>query len=112
MGLFKKKQTGDEAVLQNKAQIERNVRTLYVVLAQLEGNKEIADKLKDLAEAYKYASPFGAPDAAKADGKIADRIDDMKAAAVKAADNKDFGEIENLIRRIKVLIAERGVISR
>ena len=109
MGIFGKKRTGDEAVLWNKEQIEKNVRALEVILVQLEGKKAITDKLKDLIESYKYVSPLGTQTAAKADRRIADLIDDIRIAAVKAMKSDDFGEAENLIGKIKVLTAERNM---
>jgi len=111
MGLLwtrkKATKTQDKNVVCNQEQIKENVKQLKVVAVKLENNKEYADKVLELAESYQYATPKKDDLTYAKEKKIASKIGDMHVAVAKATKTSQYDEIDDLLLKIKVLIAER-----
>lgn len=101
------KSTGDCSVARDKALIDDNVKALGVVAVQLESSPDYVEKIKDIIAKYEYVSPRQSAETIDADKKIADRIGDLRIIASKMIKDKRCDEIDEIIQKIKILIAER-----
>jgi len=107
MGLFGNKTKGDASVLKDSEIIAENVKQLRVVAVKFSECKECASKVTALAETYQYVSPKENKDTIAKDKKIADRIGDLQVAVTKVLKTKQCDEVDDIVQKIKVLIAER-----
>jgi len=107
---FHKKPKGekvnDKAVLGDAEIIADNVKALRIAAVKLAGS-DYSNKITELADSYQYVSPKESGETKSKDKKIGDRIGDIECAIVKAVRTKDYSEIDDLIQKIKVLVAER-----
>ncbi len=91
--------------------IEANSRAVEALLVLAENNEEFKKELRELQEQIKYLVPSPKEEVLEFDKKIRNLIGDMKIALTKT-DGEDDKKTENLLKQIKLTMADRGVVIR
>jgi len=109
MCFFRKKKGGKvvEAVAEDKAVIQKNLISINKLKVVLDFNAEACGKLDELKSLYEFAPPKDSVDTLKTDKRIAGYLEDIELCAKRAEKGGDFTEIDGLIKKVKVAIAER-----
>ena len=105
--LGKKKSTPADTDADNKL-IAENFKFVDVLLVQAEGNEEVVKELNELKENLKYLKPSKEKKVYDYDKKIKDSLGDLKIAFTKT-DGEESKKTVQLIKEIKMLVAERNV---
>jgi len=96
-----------KAVSKDKELVKENIATIDKLKIIFETNTEICDKLNEIKSAYEFASPKKSKETASVDKRIGGYLEDIELCAKKSEKNDDFTEIETLIKKIRIAIAER-----
>ena len=91
--------------------IAANSRAVEALLVLAENNEEFKKELRELQEQIKYLVPSPKEEVLEFDKKIRNLIGDMKIALTKT-DGEDDKKTENLLKQIKLTMADRGVVIR
>jgi len=97
-------------VSKDRTILEKNLASMNKLKVVLEANAEICGKLDGLIADYEYSSPKKSKEALKIDKRIGEHLEDIELRANKSDKNGDFTEINGLIKKIKIAIAERSGI--
>ena len=104
--LFKSKKVAG-SVAADKAEIQKNVVFINKLKIILEFSVEICGKLDELKAAYEFVSPKASGETLKTDKRIGGYLEEIEICSKKAEKNGDFTEIEGLLKKIRITIAER-----
>jgi len=96
-----------KAVSKDKELLKENIATIEKLKIIFENNAEICDKLNDIKSAYEFVSPKKSKETASVDKRIGGYLEDIELCAKKSEKNDDFTEIETLIKKIRIALAER-----
>ena len=108
MGLFGKKKVSPADILaEDRAVIQKNLVAVNRLKISLETNADTCAKLNEIASDYEFVSPKGAEEILNIDKRIGTYLDDIELIAKRSERNRDFTEIDGLIRKIRIAVAER-----
>lgn len=107
---FRRKDSYEKSVVSHELHKENitNCENLLVNLEDEATRKEVEEVLQLLK--YKVG-PSTAPEAKKIDGKIQDKLADIKVLLLKNKDDT-LEKVHNELKNVKALIAERQVYSK
>ena len=108
MGLFKKKKTAKQQVLNDISLIKENSQFIGVLLVYAKEDEQLSKELTALQEKIKYLNPCDNEEILKMDGKIKDKLGDLKIFMNKGSQKNNFSGFEPFLRDIELLIAERN----
>lgn len=104
----KRRGTDGDRNKEDRDLIAANAASVEALLVLAENNAELIAELKELQEKIKYLMPSVKDDVFELDKKITNLIGDLKIALTKT-DGEEDKKTENLIKQIKLTIADRGV---
>lgn len=104
----KRRGTDGDRNKEDRDLIAANAASVEALLVLAENNAELISELKELQEKIKYLMPSVKDDVFELDKKITNLIGDLKIALTKT-DGEEDKKTENLIKQIKLTIADRGV---
>lgn len=104
----KRRGTDGDRNKEDRDLIAANAASVEALLVLAENNAELIAELKELQEKIKYLMPSVKDDVFELDKKITNLIGDLRIALTKT-DGEEDKKTENLIKQIKLTIADRGV---
>ncbi len=104
----KRRGTDGDRNKEDRDLIAANAASVEALLVLAENNAELISELKELQEKIKYLMPSVKDDVFELDKKITNLIGDLRIALTKT-DGEEDKKTENLVKQIKLTIADRGV---
>lgn len=108
VALNRRKGSDGDKNREDRELIAENARAVEALLVLAEGNKELTTELKELQEKIEYLTPSPKDEILDFDKKIKNLIGDLRIALTKA-DGEESKKSDNVIKQIKLTIADRGV---
>ena len=96
-----------DVLRQHNELLQSSLKKIKMLKVKLEGNAAVCAGLSDMYNRYSNVSTNGKPETMQIDRGIAANLSDLELCINKAEKSGDFGEIENLIKKINVAIAGR-----
>jgi hypothetical protein len=87
--------------------IQSSLKKIKALNIKFEGQPAIVEALNGLYNQYGNMTANGKPESIKADEQISSALSDIELCVKKSEKSGDLTEIESLIKKIKILIAER-----
>lgn len=106
MGFFRRKKVA-EKTKENQEAIELNSKSIDVLVVLAEGHDDVVAELNELKEKLAFLLP--SDKTVNVDKKIKNLIGDLKIALTKS-EGEMSGKVSEIIKDIKVSIAERAAL--
>ena len=107
MCFFKKKVTSRQKTVNDIMLIKSNMQAIDVLIAYLEENAEIKERLLKLQEKIKYLNPIDKDNIQALDKKIGGKIGDLKIELSKGKNKLDIERFENELKELEIMVVER-----
>ena len=108
----RRKRSVDETVLESREDVSENAKTVQVLKVLAEGKSEVCAELEKLYDVLLYLTPSAEDEVAVIDDKIKSALGDIKIELTKTRGEAGCGKAMQYIADIKVLVAERAVITK